>query len=76
MIYAVLEYVVLLTAVVGVLLNNHKLIWCFPVWLVSNSISSIVHYHGGMDGMVLRDGAFIVLAVHGWIVWQKKKHDA
>ena len=75
MIYDVLEYAVLVTAVTGVILNNHKLIWCFPIWMVSNTMSGIVHINGDMTGMYYRDLVFIPLAIHGWRTWAKKKNE-
>lgn len=75
MLFVILEYVVMATAVTGVLLNNHKLIACFPVWLLSNSISGCVHLNAGMSGMVLRDVAFLILAVHGWRCWRGKGNE-
>ena len=59
-------------AVTGVLLNNRRLIWCFPVWLVSNTISAGLHLHAGLWSLAIRDAVFLVLAVEGWIKWGRK----
>lgn len=66
------EYVVLVVAVTGVLLNNRKIIWCFPVWILSNSLSAGLHVQGEMYGLMWCDVTFIVLAVLGWRSCAKK----
>jgi len=57
-------------AVVGVLLNNRRMIWCFPVWLVSNSLCCGLHVHAGLWSLAVRDAVFIVLSLEGWFRWR------
>ncbi len=59
-------------AVIGVLLNNHKMIACFPLWLISNAISLGLHVHADMYSLAVRDGIFLILAVHGLWKWSRK----
>jgi len=59
--------------VIGVVLNNYKLIWCFPLWLVGNALSAGIHVYTGVYTMALRDAAFFVLSIHGWRHWRKKQ---
>jgi nicotinamide riboside transporter PnuC len=59
-------------AVGGVVLNNYKLIGCFYLWFISNTISAIIHLHAGIWSMAARDVVFIMLAIHGIIVWKSK----
>lgn len=58
-------------AVIGVLVNNRRLRWCFLVWLVSNALSLAIHAQAGIWSLALRDAIFMVLAVEGWIRWGK-----
>ena|GEM_PF-1393453 len=56
-------------AVFGVLLNNRRIRWCFPVWWVSNSLTLGLHVHAGLWTLAVRDAVFVVLAVAGWRRW-------
>jgi len=64
--------IAMLLAVGGVLLNNRKMIACFPIWMVSSAISLGIHAATGVVMLAVRDGAFIVLAIEGWRRWKKK----
>ncbi len=59
-------------AVVGVILNNHKLRICFIVFLLSNSIALGIHIYARIWAMVLRDVIFLYLAWSGWRRWGRK----
>ena len=59
-------------SVVGVLLNNRRLIWCFPIWLISNTLSLAIHWQSDIWSLTVRDAVFIVLAVEGWLLWKRK----
>lgn len=56
-------------AVVGVVLNNRKMIKCFYLWIVSNFIFCLIHWDGGLWSLVVRDGIFIGLALEGIYRW-------
>jgi nicotinamide mononucleotide transporter len=56
-------------AVAGVVLNNHRVRWCFALWLCSNAMSAAVHLDAHLWGMLARDSIFLLLAVHGWWAW-------
>lgn len=59
-------------AIAGVVLNNHRHIGCFYLWLVSNALSAVVHLQTGVWSMTLRDVIFLGLALHGLWVWKLK----
>ena len=59
-------------AVVGVVLNNRRLIWCFPLWLASNSLCLYIHAEASIWSLAARDATFLLLAVEGWYRWKKK----
>ena len=56
-------------AVVGVLANNRRLRWCFLVWMVSNSLSLVIHSQAGIWSLLVRDAIFLILAIEGWVRW-------
>lgn len=62
-----------LLAIVGVVANNHRLRWCFLLWMASNSIAIVVHGINGPIAYVGRDIIFLILAVTGWIKWGAKR---
>ena len=55
-------------AVCGVLLNNAKMPQCFWFWMLSNALSSWVHYRHGIRSLLVRDLIFFALACVG--LWQ------
>lgn len=59
-------------AVIGVVMNNRKMRWCFVLWLVSNSSSAWLHVNAGMWGLAGRDAIFLLLAIEGWVLWSRK----
>lgn len=63
-------------AVTGVVLNNHRLRWCFVVWLVSNGISGGIHAWSGLWTLAARDVVFFGLAADGWFRWGRIERKA
>ncbi len=59
-----------IVAVGGVVLNNRKYRWCFVLWMVSNSLSCLIHLQTGPWSLVGRDLIFLVLAVEGYYRWR------
>lgn len=64
--------IAMVLAVGGVLLNNRKMIACFPIWMVSNAICLGIHATTGVVMLAVRDAVFIALAIAGWRRWRKK----
>ena len=60
-------------AVIGVIANNRRLRWCFPIWMVSNAMSLAIHVDAWIWSLVVRDAVFLILAVEGWFKWGRKK---
>jgi len=60
-------------AIAGVVLNNRRLRSCFAVWGVSNTLSAAIHLSAGILSLAVRDVAFLVLAVEGWILWGRER---
>jgi len=63
------QWLAMVLAVSGVLLNNARLRWCFPLWVVSNAITLVYHVRARLWGLACRDVVFLVLAVIGWFMW-------
>ncbi len=61
-----------IVSIVGVLFNNAMCIWCFPCWLLSNSLTAWIHYRKGVWSLLVRDLIFLVLAVAGLVQWSAK----
>jgi len=59
-------------AIIGVIANNNRARFCFLLWMVSNTLTAAIHAHAGLYSLCVRDVVFLVLAVHGWIMWGKK----
>jgi len=57
-------------AVIGVLLNNRKMIACFYLWIVSNFLALLIHWDAGIVSLCLRDVAFILLSLEGIWRWR------
>lgn len=61
----------LLFAMAGCLLNNRKMISCFPVWMVANIVGVCIHYHLHLYSFVVKDLFFMYICVDGYIRWRK-----
>ena len=57
------------TALGGAWLNNRRRRACFLMWLVSNTLTFGIHAVAGLWPLAARDGAFFLLALHGWRLW-------
>jgi nicotinamide mononucleotide transporter len=62
-----------LLALVGVVLNIKKNIWCFYIWLVTNSCWAIVDFYKGIPAQGVLFTIYVGLAVYGIIEWRKEK---
>ena len=79
MTYELFGWLAMVGAIIGVLLNNYRLRLCFLVWLCTNAISAALHVRGyslgdgAMLSLAVRDLIFMLLAVHGWRAWGRRK---
>lgn len=60
-------------SVSGVLLNNRHRIQCFYVWIMSNLLSAVIHWHTTTYSLMARDLIFLALAIEGIWLWRKKE---
>ena len=59
-------------AIAGVLANNRRKRVCFAIWVISNSLTLVIHAQTGVWSLVVRDAVFLILAVEGWFKWGRK----
>ena len=59
-------------AVAGVWLNNRQRIACFRFWMVSNTLSLIIHVATGIWTLAIRDAIFVYLAFEGIKLWKRR----
>jgi len=60
-------------SIIGIILNARKIIWCWPVWVVSNILWIIYFEKLKMTPSVVLWIVFSVFNVYGWIQWKKDK---
>lgn len=77
--FEVLGLISLCFALAGSILNNRKMIICFPVWMVSNVIYFGMHFYFGLLSqagawsLALKDVVFFCICIEGYYRWRKKK---
>lgn len=72
MLNLILQFLVSAAAIYGVILNNHRIRFCFLIWIFTNAAAGIFHVQSAQYGLLFRDLVFLILAVHGWFLWKKK----
>jgi len=70
MLEQILQFAVSVLAIVGVVLNNHRLRWCFVLWILSNTGTAFFHFAAHQWGLLFRDVIFLILAIQGWFLWK------
>lgn len=63
--------VLTLLALVGVVLNIKKNIWCFYIWLFTNSSWAVVDFYKGIPAQGILFTIYTGLAVYGIYEWKK-----
>ena len=75
--FEILGLISLCFALAGSILNNRKMIICFPVWMISNVIYFIMHFYVWMIvgnwSLALKDVIFFCICIEGYCRWRKKK---
>ena len=64
--------VLTLLALLGVVLNIKKNIWCFYIWLVTNASWAVVDFYKGIPAQGALFSVYTLLAVYGIYEWKKK----
>jgi nicotinamide riboside transporter PnuC len=62
-------------AIVGVFYNNRLNRKCFYFWIISNTISCMLHLYAGLWSLAIRDAIFLAFAFEGLQLWSwRPKH--
>lgn len=69
----VIGTIVAVVAIAGVILNNRRHRVCFALWMISNSLSALIHCSIGLWSLAARDLIFLVLSVEGYFLWRRKE---
>jgi len=73
--FEILGVIAVTLAVIGVILNNRKLIACFYVWIISNVLCAGIHFHAEIWSLLIRDIIFTVLAIEGLVRWRRSEKE-
>jgi len=69
-----IAWIAFLFSMVGIVLNAKKIIWCWPVWLVSN-VLWIIHMTQTHDNAALMTWVvFLAFNVYGYYEWYTNAH--
>jgi nicotinamide riboside transporter PnuC len=72
MMFTAFTIVLTLLALLGVVLNIKKNIWCFYIWLVTNASWAVVDFYKGIPAQGALFSVYTLLAVYGIYEWKKK----
>lgn len=67
-----MSWVAAFFSVLGVYFNAKKIIWCWPIWIASNSFWIYAGWQQGMWALVLMETVFTIANIFGWREWRKK----
>jgi len=75
--FELLGIISLIFAIAGSLLNNRKMIVCFPIWMIANLICFGMHLQiiitlGQGWSLAAKDVAFMYICIDGYFRWRKK----
>jgi len=59
-------------ALAGSILNNRRMIICFPIWMISNVIYFGMHFSSWQLSLALKDVVFFCICIEGYFRWRKK----
>jgi nicotinamide mononucleotide transporter len=67
----VLAWIATVISIVGIILNAKKIIYCWPVWVVSNILWIIYFASLDMIPSVVLWIVFTIFNIYGWRQWYK-----
>ncbi|MCC6182697.1 MAG: nicotinamide mononucleotide transporter [Bacteroidia bacterium] len=70
-----LNWIALITGVLGVLLTIRQTIWCWPMALISVVISIIAFYQERLLGDMFLNIFYFFSGIYGWYYWNRKKDE-
>ena len=69
-----LDWIALITGVLGVILTIFETIWCWPIALISVGISVVTFYNQRLYGDMSLNIFYVLSGFYGWFYWNKNKH--
>jgi nicotinamide riboside transporter PnuC len=70
--FTTITIILTILALLGVVLNIKKNIWCFYIWLVTNASWAVIDFHKGIPAQGVLFSIYALLAVYGIYEWKKK----
>ena len=69
-----ISWIATMFSIAGILFNSRKIIWCWPIWLISNILWIIYFAHLKMTPSVVLWIVFSIFNVYGWVQWNKENN--
>jgi nicotinamide riboside transporter PnuC len=70
--FITITIILTILALLGVVLNIKKNIWCFYIWLVTNASWAVIDFYKGIPAQGVLFSIYTLLAVYGIYEWKKK----
>jgi nicotinamide riboside transporter PnuC len=70
--FTTITIILTILALLGVILNIKKNIWCFYIWLVTNASWAVIDFYKGIPAQGVLFSIYTLLAVYGIYEWKKK----
>lgn len=71
---SLLSTIATVLSICGNVLLAKKIIWVFPIWIISNILwIGIVYVQSGNIQMITMYGVYIGTSIFSWINWKKEK---
>lgn len=64
-----------LCSVIGCILNNRKLLLCWPLFILADIICAYIHFIQGSYIFAVRELMFLALCFEGYYRWKYKKNE-
>ena len=69
-----LGWIATILSITGIVLNAKKIIYCWPIWLVSNILWIIYNIQLKELSPIVLWVVFFMFNIYGWIEWNKSKY--
>ena len=66
-----LHWLTAVAALIGVVLNIHKMRACFAIWAVTNATWTVVDYRHGIYAQAALQFVYFLLSIYGLCRWTK-----
>lgn len=66
-----MDWIGLVLALIGILLNAKKNIWCWPIWIASDVFWFIYGFTPMQASLLVLEVVFVFCNIYGWFSWYK-----